>query len=97
MALGGINMHDTVFSEVLVSRTEKTTEPEEKTENFIRKQLLFKIAETILRDFDKFPLALAKEIDKVTGGDRYELKLNLISDDEYKMLKKYEKYCLSEK
>ena len=86
-----------VFGEVLVSRTEKTTELEEKTENFIRKQLLFKIAETILRDFDKFPLSLTKGIDEMTGGDRYELKLNLISDDEYKMLKKYEKHCLSEK
>ena len=88
---------DTVFSEVLVSRTEKTTEPEVKTENYIRKQLLFKIAETILRDFDNFPLALTKGIDKVTGGDRYELKVNLISDDKYKMLKMYEKHCLSQK
>lgn len=87
------NKHiERVYSTHVVSGSDKMKIPKDVLDKIVKNQLAQGIANLIVDGLDNLPISYTIEYDDITNSpaERHAIKMNLISDDELKRLKKVE-------
>jgi len=79
-----------VTSQVVFSMMDMFTIPNGKLKGYVNRRLMGCVAETLTNNLKDIPVIFTNETDIDTGNEIYEMRFNLISNEEIKRLRKME-------
>lgn len=82
---------ETVYAAKSMTLLDITRIPNEKLEEITRRELTHILANFILENLDELPVMREEREDPERGGRETRIRVNLISDKEYKRLKEIER------